>query len=216
MRKIIIVLFIGFIAACQIENDQDPISEQDPRSHQDSVFTGIVNQNMIFQAFDGGYSLSYEWSSCGYGDVSDSIDLFNDGDFDILLSARFFNQDLLWSDECCPPPADCWPTGLKFRISMQNDLELAFYDTTMAEGFPGYLASNFSLNTRIDTISNWTEVTHFWTGTFNLYGPWYRIESDNYIAIRKLIEDDYKYGWIRIGPAPYSNLVFKDYAIEQF
>jgi hypothetical protein len=209
MKIILVILLLGMTISCQKDID----SETETEVPQNPVYAGVINENMNFIDFANDFSLSYTWN-CGYGDAADSIDLFEDGVFDVFLSARFLNEALFWTNECCPPPGECFPSGLKFDVEMQNDYEIAIYETTMREGYPGYLASHFSSNTRIDTISNWAKSTHFWTDMFGLIGPWHNIESDKYMAIRKQIDEEYEYGWIRIGPAPYGNLIFKEYSVE--
>ncbi|MHC1706562.1 MAG: hypothetical protein AB9842_03450 [Bacteroidales bacterium] len=208
MKKWLLILFLPIAFSC----DKDKGIQNNPI--QNPVYAGHLNTNMFSENLTPNIFLTYTWSQCGYGDCTDSIDIRSDGEYDFLLAARFLNPQLFFSPACCPPPIDCQPDGIVYRITSQNSIKIACrsqiwqnmnlnWADTIPEGY------------RIDTINNWQSNTLIWSLVFEgQNGPWYYAVGDKYIAFRSGDSTHYKYGWFKVGINYDLNLLFKGYAIE--
>jgi len=207
MKIYVLVILLVFTFSCENDNDHSNI--------RSDVYAGIINENMFVENFNGDFYLSYTWSQCGYGDCQDSIDLMNDGKYDLLLKARFLNPQMFFSAACCPPPIDCQPIGIIYQINSLNKVKIAcksrpYHNMTLnwADTIPeGY---------RIDTIKNWQSNALIWSLVYQSeMGPWYYLAGDRYIAFRSGDSTQYKYGWFKVGISNDHNMLFKKYAIEK-
>jgi hypothetical protein len=207
-RKWILITSALIILSCQENKDNKGVDIKNP------IYTGIIDDNLSLNSYSIDFVLPINWD-CGICDVEDSIDINNDGSLDIVLKARFFDPDAFYSPECCPPPADCWPDFIDFRITMLNDFEIAYSDIPFINSTGlGDIVSAFDYNTRIDTVSSWTQSTFFWMHYHDEPGSWKQFDQEKYIAIRKKSQEYYDFGWIKVKSSPFHNLVFIDSAIE--
>lgn len=164
--------------------------------------------------FRSEFQLSYNFV-CGYGDAQDSIDLFEDKKYDILIKARFldFNGFLA----CCPTHVDCIPTNLSYQLTFRNHIKAHGYQEVF-QNSKFLLADTLGLNTRIDTLTTyWNDKIELWNNNYPHphQGKWYFIEEDKFLAIRLGESSPFKYGWIKIGTNSEHNLIFKEYALEE-
>jgi len=205
MKKIIYYsLILVFIWSCK--KDNIPVIQQ--------VFTGKVNSNMNYVKFQSGFKLSYNFV-CGYGDAQDSIDLFGDKKYDIIIKARFL--DFKGFLDCCPDHVECIPENLRYRLTFKNKIKVYGYTEVLHE-YKFLLADTLGGNTRIDTLkSNWHNEIDLWNNSYPypFQGRWYFIAEDRFLALRIGESSPFKYGWIKIGASTDHNLIFKEYAIEE-
>jgi hypothetical protein len=202
MKKTILFLLVIFSFSC----------EKDKKT-QNPILTGIINDNMYHATLEPAIFMNYIWDGCGYGIGNDSIDLLNDGIYNIRLSAKFLDYNAFLA--CCGN-ADCWPFGIVYSISSINKIEIATYLVPFSD-FNIRYADTLSEGYRIDTISSWHQATSVWSMDYGYEysGAWYFIKEDSYLGIRMGDSTHYNYGWIKVGTNSDHNLVFKEYAIEQ-
>jgi hypothetical protein len=203
MKKAMLIFLVIFTLSCEKENKT-----------RIPVFAGVINEGMYYTTLDPVLSINYVEISCGYGIGKDSIDLLNDGIYDIRLIAKFLLDYQVFLD-CCGN-ADCIPNGVRYRISSLNNINIATYNVSWWDNLYFTYADTLNSGYRIDTLKNWQSSVDLWCCDYSPYvGSWYFIKNDKYLAIRMGDSTDYKYGWIKIGTNSDHNLVSKEYAVEE-
>lgn len=188
--------------------------KKDNVNNLQQVFAGKVNSNMDDVKFQSEFKLSYTFV-CGYGDAQDSIDLFEDKKYDIIIKARFLDYTGFLA--CCSDNTDCLPTNLRYQLTFRNNIKAYGYNEVFQE-YKFLLADTLGFNTRIDTMkTNWYDIIELWNNNYPHphQGKWYFIEEDKFLAIRIGGSSPFKYGWIKIGSTRDHNLIFKEYALEE-
>lgn len=205
MKKVIYFFLILILAgSCKKDN---VIGTQ-------QVFAGKVNSNMNYVKFQPGFKLRYNFV-CGYGDAQDSIEMFGDKKYDIIIKARFldFNGFL----DCCPNHLECIPENLRYRLTFRNKIKVYGYNEVFGE-YKFLLADTLGFNARIDTLqSNWHNEIDLWNNSYphTFQGRWYFVTEDRFLALRIGESSPFKYGWIKLGASTDHNLLFKEYAVEE-
>lgn len=190
--------------------------KEESRKH---IFAGIDDSTFTLHEFSPPLKveLTLDTLTDNY-QGSDSIDINQDGVYDIIISHRIHLPP-----ESGTPSYEHFPY---FRLTLKNGLQVA----TKVQSYPvGHGQLNdihwvdaLNYETRIDAWPDWTEKNVFqlmWAippvGSAP-YGPWYDLTNEEkYIGIRMKINSQYKYGWIKVNEVSRENIQFISYAIEK-
>ncbi|HKK69386.1 MAG TPA: hypothetical protein VJ946_14280 [Bacteroidales bacterium] len=200
-----------FFFACEDEPDID--------TPETKVLAGVHDSDMFYYEFNPPFQVDCQVDS-GMVHGQDSIDLDADGQYDFILSQRFFSDE----NDSAQINDYNYPYS---RVRMENSLEVARVTEVIYIGL-GQTSDVFWIDTlsfehRIDDIEEWSETntsiemwmvppTEFWSS----YGPWYGLtDSIQYMGIRMMSDSDYKYGWIKVQQSDRKELVILSYAFEE-
>jgi len=183
---------------------------------QNPVYAGKYDDTYNYIKFSPVKNIQIKWDSLNfYGFGSDSIDLDQDGIFDMIFELALINEDSLHliDEFTFPLPY--------FAITPKNQLDLSCYYEYFYVGLNQTVKVEFleslSYNDRIDTITNWLSSTDgkqlMWDtnpGFFidPSFGKWYDAVGNYYLGIRI----NGKYGWIEIDNANRFDPLIKSYA----
>ena len=202
------LIFLLFLSSCKKE---DTIQ---------AVTAGIYDSSFTYHEFSPSIKveLTLDTSTDNYLG-SDSIDINQDGAYDLIISQRIHI-----------PPTSGIPSFEQFpycRLILRNGLEVATKIEYYSVGHGQYDDVNWvdTLNyeNRIENISDWSGsnvVCTMWAippvpyGVS--YGPWYFPTNEmKYIGIRMKIGSRYKYGWIKVNEISHEDMLFLGLALEK-
>jgi hypothetical protein len=180
------------------------------------IFAGQADSNFIFNSFSIPLKINLNFDSInslrmGY----DSIDIDQDGKYDLIISLKLYNNSNLSSNF-----SNC-------NLILKNGLEIAIkkeYYPISSGGPMGSIswADTIRLKQRIDNISLWStnESSLFlWSeipSNTLTQGCWYHIDNpEMYIGLRIKKLSQYKYGWIRLNNTSRENILLNSFAIEK-
>lgn len=203
MKNIKIVFFIlcfscGFFFACEKNNLN--LTDNQPDSDK-MVIAGSYDSTDFYILHTPSIMIIENEIACLFYSGMDSIDIDNNGNFDLKFHSSSQVPDL--SGECCNCPddpdiiCDCWPSGriYKFIQTIEASYQIACDSNSRA--------ISFGLNDTIETWQNW--INNNWITLIDIYnfpppeiiyGNWDSMD-DKYLGIRK-IDNDTLYGWIKI------------------
>lgn len=184
-----------------------------------AVIAGIYDSDLFYSEFSPPLKVELSLDTLTGNYIGeDSIDINQDGNFDVFISHRIHLPP-----ESGTPSYDHFPY---FRLTLKNDLQVA----TKLQSYPvghGQLddvnwVDTLSYKTRVDTWSDWSESNE--TRTMRAippvstapYGPWYNLTNEEkYIGIRMKIDSQFKYGWIKVKVISRDDMQFLSYALEK-
>lgn len=191
-------------------------SKEDTRP---AVTAGIYDSSFTYHEFSPPLKveLSLDTSTDNYMGV-DSIDINQDGAYDIIISHRIYLPP-----ESGTPSYEHFPY---FRLTLKNGLQVA---TKVQSYYVGhgqlddvYWVDALNYETRIDLWTDWAEKNVFqlmWAippvGSAP-YGPWYDLTNEEkYIGFRMKIDSRFKYGWIKVKVISRDDMQFLSYVLEK-
>ena len=188
----------GLFFACE-KNNLNPIDNQ--LDLDKIVIAGSNDSNGIYNLYTPTIKIIEKETGCLFYSGFDSIDVDNNGNYDLKFQSRSQVPDLI--GECCDCPddpdifCDCWPSGriYKFIQTIEVNFQIACDSSNRA--------ISFELNDTIEIWRNW--INNNWITLIDvynfpppetIYGNWNSID-DRYLGVRK-IDTDTLYGWIKI------------------
>lgn len=200
-----LVIFLVLLFACK--------KEDEPRK---SVWAGVYDDAMEYTELNPALEIVLKHDSIlnvDYG--GDSLDIDNDGNYDIIFVQR--NQ------VGNPPVNDTYPY---YMLRMKNEVEVASKNERYIIGHGQYSTAiwidTIAYQTNVAAITNWSESDHIicmWAEPGSLFkpsnGPWYKLfNTERYVAIRKYTSSRYCYGWIKVKVVSHERLSFISFALE--
>lgn len=135
----------------------------------------------------------------------DSLDLDGDGIFDIVF-VIVGNNDLV---------SQSLPAYVQYHVKINNSMEISHESLNFID--------TLNLNDTINSSLNWggvsccTEHLFYYSSPWTGYGLWNHLNSNKYLAFRKILPSDTIYGWVNLGysTVPNSSGLYVDtYAIQ--
>jgi len=155
-----------------------------------------------------------------YGYGKDSVDLDNNGDYDLFISLSLLNNDSIHLLNGSMP--DPFPFC---RLQLHNGLEIAvckeIYPIGLGQTATASYTDTVKYNERIDIITDWFNDSinsiAMWQknpGFFGLpsYGSWFYVKSICYIAFKT---NQQHYGWLEVNATNPENPEFTKFAIKK-
>ncbi|MBL7965718.1 MAG: hypothetical protein JNK09_01890 [Prolixibacteraceae bacterium] len=184
-----------------------------------TVLTGIYDTDFIQNEFSPPIKIELSFDTfTGNHKGKDSIDMNQDGVYDIIISHRIHLPP-----ESGTPSYEHFPY---FSLSLKNGFQVAtimqFYPVGHGQFGEIQWVDALNYQTRINEHSEWSKNNVFrmmWAippvGAAP-YGPWYNLNNEEkFIGIRNEIGANYKYGWIKVKAVSRDNLQFLSSAIEK-
>ena len=211
---------IFFLFSCEKKENE----QKENIVKESFVLAGIYDSSFYHKCFNPGFSIQLKQVGCWEMMGKDSLDLNNDGKYDLILTDGELNNIPL--ENCCPQSSDstiivdCWPSFYQyFQIALADSFEL-LSDTVndnlykISTSFIDTLNVNDTINDVNRGFSN--QPSYFYTYNKPLtggYGKWINIKSDKYVGFRFTIKGFKKYGWIRI--EKIDKLIIKEIAYKK-
>ncbi len=183
------------------------------------VIAGIYDSDLFYYEFSPPLEVELSLDTLTDNYIGeDSIDINQDGDFDVFVSHRIHLPP-----ESGTPSYDHFPY---FRLTLKNGVQVATKIQSYPVGHGQYdevhWVDALNYETRIDVWPFWAENNVFqlmWAippvGT-SPYGPWYDLTNEEkYIGIRMKIDSQFKYGWIKVKVTSRDDMQFLSYALEK-
>ena len=214
-RSLLIPLFTLFILfSCKKEVPE--IIEDEPKITATTVFAGVSDSTFYFFEFINPVEINITWDNLNlYGFGKDSIDINNDGNFDLTFELSILNEDSLHLLTGMPSP---FP-----YLRLDNNIDIALYSESFYIGLGQTATATFAdaidYGSRIDSIQNWEINPHSYIRMWNEnpnngmtppFGKWYYINTVKYLGIRL----NNKYGWIEIDATNQKNPLITKFAIQ--
>jgi hypothetical protein len=169
----------------------------------DEVYAGIYDTTFSYTELNPVFIPIIKWDENKlYGNSHDSLDIDNDGNFDLFIKMKLINYD---SIHLLTGGPEYFPMS---TFELKNGFEIAMYGEGVFIGHGGgdktYFVDVLEPNERIDTLSTWYNENElqikFWAENEGGIGrppcgEWHGVDSIRYIGIRM---DQNKYGWIEI------------------
>lgn len=204
-----LLLILFLLPACQ---------EDEPAA---IVLAGVYDSRMLYHELNPALELTLTEDALlqvAYGE--DSLDLNQDGSFDVIISGRI-PLDYKYNKTTTN---DTYPF---FRLYLKNTVEVAYEKETYYIGL-GQTSSTQWIDTiaykeNVRNITTWTESNIYrfmWVDPPTIFwgtdGPWFNlVNSERYIAIRQLSGSHYRYGWIKVKEASREKIAIASYALEK-
>jgi hypothetical protein len=202
-------LLLLLISAC------DKVDE--PRK---PVWAGVYDNTMDYTELNPALEIALKHDSLWNVDYGvDSLDIDQDGSFDIIISQRIptdYNYPSSTTNDTYP----------FYKLNLKNGIEVAYKMETYYIGH-GQTSSAQWIDTiaykeNVLDITSWTESNIYrflWVDPPTIFwgsnGPWYNlINTERYIAIRKYTSSRYCYGWIKVKVVSREHLSFVSFALE--
>lgn len=215
MKTIFTYLFLivlVFILSCDMQ-------EMD----HNRVFAGTYSQDFIYHEFSPPFRIKTTFDpATGFYNGSDSLDLDQDRNFDIVFTARLHPADTVYKQN----GVTLFPY---IRLYFKNGFEVAVKKMNYACGH-GYcnwadFVAAFENDVEISEQSYWGAGYRnqtLWVKTDGSYPPgwWTRIDSEEmYIGIRKKEKGlknkvFYRYGWIQVNALSLKDVQITGYALQ--
>ena len=163
------------------------------------VYAGQYDQTFDYYEFNPPYEIAMTWDSLNlYGVGEASFDFNVNGNDDVFLTLKYYNEDSihLISGLPSPFPSLVWNSsgGVEVATSMQN------FPIGLGQSSTAEFAGRYDLDDRIDQLDSWSESVNVWAENPGgagapPFGPWYTASASNYFGYR--VNGD-KYGWIEM------------------
>ncbi|HLN52826.1 MAG TPA: hypothetical protein VK212_03900 [Lentimicrobium sp.] len=213
MKSGILISLILFTLICYSCKPDDDEKAKMP------VYAGITNSEMQYTELNPPIAVEvYHDTTNSYYYGSDSIDIEQDGTFDIIIRVGYFDDDTIYY-----PTQNFYPfTSLTVKDSIQFATEVEYYPMGLGTTGKIYWIDTLSYNQRIDDINTWysdylhqfmwvVPPSYFWGSN----GTWYDLsDTEKYIGMRIKRGNEYKYGWIKVFAVSSEVLLFKSFAIQ--
>lgn len=207
MKIIALIILLIILYSCEEREFRYPVA------------AGKYNTHYLYTEYKPSIQLDLRIDSisgCYFG--RDSIDIDMDGNYDLIIDQKHAIEE--GSKDCL---GENFP---HVSITLKNDLELVekieYY--SMGHGAVGssYWVNALEYDTRIENCRDWSllkKKSLLWAtpqGYTGYGGFWRGLEdTERYIGIRKKVESDYKYGWIKIYQSNYKRFEIKSCAIQK-
>lgn len=192
--------------------------EQEPRT---PVLAGIYDGAMDHRELNPALQITFRYDSLlniNFGE--DSLDLNQDGSYDIIISQR----NLLGNPAAGVNRNDTYPYG---RLSVKNGAEVAIKNERYIIGHGQYSTVSWvdtiAFNTNVAGLAYWSEsnrMVYLWVEAPTIFRPtdgtWYKLaDTEKYVAFRMNINSRYRYGWIKILVTSREKIAVTSYAMEK-
>lgn len=208
IRLVILLLGLSLLVSCKKDEEGDVVP-----LFPNVIRAGVKN-GLQWDTLNPNLSLTINWDSQNlYGTGADSIDIDDDGDFDLRFECSLLNQDslhLLNGQEPNPYPY--------FRITSSNAYSLRTKSESVPIGMGQtttvYWVDSLNFDDKVKNDDQWSASTlYLWrdnSGQFGVFtnGPWYTISDKKYIAFNRLN----KLGWIELDASDWENITIKSIA----
>jgi len=179
VEYIIIACFILLVSTCK--------KEADPGEY---ILAGIIDDSFYHFEFSPDKTIAISWDSLNlYGFGKDSLDLDNDGNFDLVFNLQIINNDSLHLLDGLPNPFP-YLYVIHRNSAGISTLTETFYSGLGSTGTATY-ANAFMLNDKIYKNGEWSEVDeesqNLWGDNPSNYypkGKWFNLNETGFLGVR--------------------------------
>lgn len=205
-----LVLTLILVVSCKKDKVEEPITPVN------SIEVGNYDNSYNHEVLSSPMILFPNWDAQNlYGYDQDSLDIDQDGSYDLTFRLAMLNPDsihLLQGNYPNPFP--------NLSVTPNNSFEIAYTTENYYGGMGAVYAFHWAeFLMQNDAISEnhdwWNSFIHMWSenplGGSVSYGPWYSVSDTGYVAIKQ----NNKLGWIKIDATVHDTVKVLEYAIQQ-
>ncbi|MFC2152295.1 hypothetical protein ACFLSE_07180 [Bacteroidota bacterium] len=198
-----LVLFAFIFSACD-ENEQ--LAPYIIAGDSTKVFIDYTPDKLLECTIGEGIGHYYAY---------DSISFYNDGIYDITFEIDFYNQ-ILDSGDYYDSTLGAWVyynlyPDFRLTVHLNNDISLGLNE------YNSYYPDALLLGEKIDDNVLWSDEYEYilnYSTPFDSYGVWKQHDYYSYLAIKKELDNNTYYGWIKMRMT-WGKLYISSYGIQK-